>query len=215
MQIIPALLEKSPGGLLANVEKLLPYFPHFQIDIEDRAFVQNKSIRIEDLPKLPTDAAFDFHLMTKDYENDLKLLDELKNNIKIETVFLHFSLNPKYSLLTAKYSSFSLALVLNPEDSVENLLTKYEVSQLPAIQIMSVSPGLQGQDFLPEALKKIEQLRISGYRSKVFLDGGINDKTIPLITSLNYKPDFLVVGSFLVNAEDIAQRVHELNKLLG
>jgi pentose-5-phosphate-3-epimerase len=81
---------------------------------------------------------------------------------------------------------------------------------------MSVNPGRQGQPFLLETLKKIEQLRLLGYRNKIFLDGGINEKTIPEILAQKFLPDVLCPGSFLTKADekDLSKRVDYLFNII-
>jgi pentose-5-phosphate-3-epimerase len=78
---------------------------------------------------------------------------------------------------------------------------------------MSVVPGVQGNPFLPNTLKKIEQLRVLGYRNKIFLDGAVNDKTIPFINKQKFKPDVVCPGSFLTKAKDLEKNVKYLDKL--
>ena len=80
---------------------------------------------------------------------------------------------------------------------------------------MSVNPGKQGSPFIPETLKKIEQLRLLGYRSKIFLDGGVNDQTLPLILNQKYLPDVLCPGSFLTRAKDLEKNIKFLKNSTG
>ena len=61
---------------------------------------------------------------------------------------------------------------------------------------------MEGKPFILEALNKIEQLRQLNYRKKIFLDGAVNDKTLPYINSLKYKPDYICPGSFLAKCSD-------------
>ena len=75
---------------------------------------------------------------------------------------------------------------------------------------MSVTPGVQGNPFSPDTLLKIEQLRVLGYKSKIFLDGAVNDRTLPVINKLKYKPDVICPGSFLTKAKDLEANVKYL-----
>jgi ribulose-phosphate 3-epimerase len=59
---------------------------------------------------------------------------------------------------------------------------------------MSIHPGYSGQEFMPEALARIERLRLllpDGVRVQV--DGGINGKTIA--SARDAGADLLVAGS--------------------
>lgn len=217
MEIIPSVLEKSPSDLLTQIEKLLPYFKSFQIDIADGIFVPNKTVLIEEISEHLTynmkHVTFDFHLMVKEYEREVVKLIKLLKFIKINTVFIHFSLLPNIKHLTTDYP-FTFAPVLNPEDPVEELDKLYQLKIVSAIQIMSVNPGFQGSEFLPETLKKIEQLRLKNYRNKIYLDGGINADSLKTISRQKFLPDVLCPGSFLTQAPDIAENVRILNSFL-
>jgi ribulose-phosphate 3-epimerase len=149
--------------------------------------------------------------MVKDYKTAIEKLEKLRNLIKIKNIFIHLSAIENYQLPTTNYP-FSVSLTLNPEDSVSDLTNHYSLLTTPCIQIMSVIPGFQGSPFLPETLKKIEQLRLLGYKSKIFLDGAVNEKTLPFINSLKYKPDVICPGSFLAKAKDLGVNVKYLEK---
>jgi len=221
MQVIPSILEKDSTSFLTQLNRLSPYFNAFQIDIADGIFVPNKTVQINDLYKVLSikyqeikSLKFDFHLMVKDYEQEIKKLSNLviKEEINIKNVFVHYSLLPNYQLLISNYSNFSFGLVLNPEDSIELLTSNFKLTTIPSIQIMSINPGFQGSEFIPETLKKIEQLRLQDYRNKIYLDGAINQSTLPLITSLEYPPDYICPGSFLTKAENLANNVNYLKE---
>jgi ribulose-phosphate 3-epimerase len=218
MQTVPSLLEKTSEDLIFQINKLSPYFKRFQIDIADGIFVPNKTVQIEEIKDslikdcLNKDSlSFDFHLMVKDYQTEIKKVEELKKIIKINLILIHLSVTTHYSLITS-HSSFPIGLTLNPKDQVSDLTYHYPLDTIPSIQIMSVTPGVQGNPFLPETLIKIEQLRVLGYRSNIFLDGAVNDKTLPMINKLKYKPDVLCPGSFLTKAKDLKKNVEYLNK---
>lgn len=211
MVVFPSILEKTSEELFAQIKKLSKYYSHFQIDIADGIFVQNKTVQIEEITK-PVPYSFEFHLMVKDYKTELEKLKKLRNSWNIKTVLVHASLFPDYTLLTTKFPEFSFGLVLNPEDSVETIKTKYNFQNIPIIQIMSIHPGVQENPFLPEVLQKVEQLRTLGYRNKIALDGAINEKTIPLILAQKYLPDVLCPGSYLTKAENVEDHVRYLTE---
>ncbi len=218
MQVIPAPLEKSSEDLYQQIKKLSPYFKRFQVDIADGIFVPNRTVQIEDISaamkqwdnKILSGLTFDFHLMVKDYESEIKKLTKLRKSMIIKNVFIHFSLLPNYQLLATTYPQFSFGLVLNPEDSVENLTKRYTLNALPYIQIMSVTPGFQGSPFIPETLLKFKKLREKKYQGDLFLDGAINKDTLPTIKSLQFQPDYLCIGSFLTKSPDLQKSLSDL-----
>jgi ribulose-phosphate 3-epimerase len=219
MQICPSMPLPNIKDLAENINRLSPYYDYFQIDIGDGIFVTNRTVQINDILKNYNQfnnyqsLTFDFHLMVSDFEKDIYLLNLLKKLIKIKNIFIHFSAISNFKLKISNLSDIPIGLTLNPEDQVDDLRNHYNLKQIPCLQIMSVVPGVQGNPFLPNTLKKIEQLRLLGYKSKIFLDGAVNDKTLPIINNLKYKPDVICPGSFLTKTNELEKRVKYLLKL--
>ncbi len=227
MQTVPSILEKNPQDLFFQINRLSKYFSRFQIDIADGIFVPNKTVQIDDVFKffeskdfmnfitlqtLKT-LSFDFHLMVSDFKTDISKLNNLKKIINIQHIFIHFSVISDFGFRISDLSPIPIGLTLNPEDQVDDLTSHYNLKQIPSIQIMSVVPGVQGNPFLPSTLKKIELLRLLGYRNKIFLDGAVNDKTLPIINKLKFKPDIICPGSYLTKTKTLKKNVEYLNKL--
>ncbi len=210
MDICPSILESDASNYLLHIKRLSPYFKYFQIDIADGIFVDNKTASLDEVieavkktdPAELKEITLDFHLMVKDYATEIKKLETLKDFVKIENVLVHFGVVNNFGFDVMKFSPFSVGLVLNPDESVDNLKDSFNLEQIPCIQIMSVIPGAQGKPFMPETLNKIDQLRSLDYRSEIFLDGAVNDKTLPAINGMKSKPDFVCPGSFLTKCPD-------------
>jgi pentose-5-phosphate-3-epimerase len=147
--------------------------------------------------------------MVIDYEHSTELIDQIKSLIRIDTVFIHTSLHPHYSLLQKKYPLFRIGLVINPEEDVISIHNSYDFKTISLIQLMTIHPGPQGQPFIHDALNKIEQLQNCGFLGKIYIDGAINETTIPLLKPFLRKSDVLCPGSYLAKspAEDLKRRV--------
>ncbi|MFA6016983.1 MAG: hypothetical protein WC744_02760 [Patescibacteria group bacterium] len=218
MQICPSILEPAADVLIQTINRLSSFYKYFQIDIADGIFVPNKTVQIEEIKDslikdcLHKDSlSFDFHLMVSDFESDIKKLNDLKKLINIKNIFIHLSAIENYlELEIENLSDIPIGLTLNPQDQVSDLTRHYPLNTIPCLQIMSVTPGVQGNPFIPDTLNKIEQLRLLGYRGKIFLDGAVNDKTLPIISKLKYRPDVICPGSYLTKAKDLKQRVEFL-----
>ncbi len=198
---IPALLVKTIEDLNENIKLFAPRYNRFQIDICDDLFVPNKTIDIDDLKKIEssTSNSFDFHLMVNDYEKEISKIEKL--NIKINIVFIHL----KTLFTLPKSNLFNIGLVINPEEEIKKnfeIINKFE-----NIQIMSVIPGFQNQEFIPNSLSKINELKTLGYQGQIYLDGGINESSIALIEKNAFKPDFLCIGSYLKKTIDFTSAV--------
>ena len=75
---------------------------------------------------------------------------------------------------------------------------------------MSVSPGLGGQPFIPDTLRKMENIvkMREGRDIVIGVDGGVNINTIPQVYETGI--DITIVGSGLFEAENIPQRYQDL-----
>lgn len=210
MIIIPAILEKDFVSAKNKIGKLSPYFNRFQIDIADGKAVPNKTFETKDFrPEEFPNLTFDFHLMVKNPEKELEVLEN-KPNVKVVFVnFVSFKENflEKYSI---KYG-----VVLNPADKPEEFLQKSFSKKINHLLIMTVNPGFQGSSFLPEMLEKIKVLRKLGFKGKIYLDGGINEKTIKKILPYRKEIFGLCIGSYFTKAKNPEENLKVLKSLLS
>lgn len=218
MRVTPTILEKTPEELKNTLSRLSPYFNHFQLDIADGKLVPNKTVSLEEISQtvaLPDDLFYDFHLMAVAYQQEVYKVSKLFENVKVDTIFVHTAVNPDIDELEIKYPHFVFGLAINPEENIGTIGQEYDLTNMRAVQIMSIHPGFQGKPFLPETLQKIEQLRNIGYKGLIYLDGSVNEKTIPTIISSKFWPDVLCPGSFLSRADNLEKNVSFLKKLLN
>ena len=79
--------------------------------------------------------------------------------------------------------------------------------------LMTVNPGFGGQEFIEDVLPKIERadaLRNErGHRYLIMIDGGISERTVPLVASRG--ADLLVAGSAVFGTGDIEAAVGRLS----
>ncbi len=218
MKAVPALLNKSVDEMQNQYETLSRYFSHFQIDICDGKLVPNTTITIKELievikkwPEEQTNGKkFDLDLMVTDFSEAIEEISTISNKITISNIFLHSRALKNTPM--PRSNSYAIGIAIDPEDAVSDLDKLFDLKSLKGIQIMTVNPGFQGSPFLQDQLLKIEQLRKIGYRSLIFMDGGINDITIPQLVKLNYRPDVIGMGSFLTKAKNIQERLQFFHK---
>jgi pentose-5-phosphate-3-epimerase len=220
MKVVPALLEQQVDLQKMQLLNLSKHYSRFQVDIADNTLVPNTTTQIDGLLhssffNLVSHVIFDFHLMVSDPKKHIEMIKSLPKK-RVGIILIHKSVFPDYSLITNRYPLFRFGLVLNPEDDVMALSDALIIS-LPAIQIMTIKPGFQGSPFVEESLNKIEQLRKRGFKKEILIDGSVNDKTLPIILSLQYKPDILSVGSFLTKSpkNKFEKRIKYLNSTTG
>ena len=122
------------------------------------------------------------------------------------------------SLNLIKEAGCKAGLVLNPATPV-NLL-EYVLNKLDVVLIMSVNPGFGGQNFIPECLKKIHQVRNlidryteqGGQSIRLEVDGGIKVNNIVEIARAG--ADTFVAGSAIFGHKDYAQQINAMRNEL-
>lgn len=218
MKAVPALLNKTTDEMRSQYEMLRNHFTGFQIDICDGILVPNTTINVQQITKeiesWPAQNVhgkiFDFDLMVADFLPVLDALNKLTKTVTISSVFLHTKALKNTQLPSS--NTYTIGIAIDPDDRIQDLNNQINLKSLNAIQIMTVNPGFQGSPFLENQLVKIEQLRKLGYGAPIYMDGGINDRTIPYMQNLYYKPDVLGMGSFLTKAPKIEERVTYLHQ---
>jgi len=78
------------------------------------------------------------------------------------------------------------------------------------VQIMTVEPGEQGHVFLPEQLKKIQELRAIGFEGEIMIDGGVNLETILEVEKAG--ADVVYIGSVIWKSENPAEMYRKLQE---
>ena len=211
MLIIPAILEKTFSQAKDKITKLSPYFSRFQIDIADGKAVSNKTLKTADFKTEEfSNLTLDFHLMVKNPEKELEALERKRN---INLAFIDIKSAKEEFFKT--YYPFEIGITLNPEDKPEELVQKSFFQRINHVLVMTVNPGFQGSPFLPEMLPKIKTLRGLGFKGKIYLDGGINDKTIKYIKPHKDSIYALCIGSYLTKAQNPKNAKDVLNKSLS
>ena len=86
-------------------------------------------------------------------------------------------------------------------------------SKFPEVQMMSVTPGKQGQQFMVQSLDKVTQLEQMGYTGRVSLDGGINLDSARVISLSSV--DRVSVGSYFQKSENLLSDYQKLHQALN
>ncbi len=212
MEIVPAVLATTEQQFRKQCNTLLPLSSRVQIDIADGQFVPNTTVSAEYIIKylknngsLFQKHTVDFHLMVQDWETVQKTIVTIQNDVALGLILIH-----KRVWLTSREPKHYHCIVYNPDEDIDFTLT----NKFNAVQIMTVLPGKQGNQFLPKNLSKIKQLKDGGFQGKILLDGGINSETLSIVLSQQYLPDIVAVGSYLTTAHDPQTRFARLEKII-
>ena len=101
-----------------------------------------------------------------------------------------------------------VGIALNPDEKIE-LLEPF-LDKIDLILVMSVKPGLPGQEFIKDVLPKIKELRKKINKEKrnilISVDGGVNASNKDFLGDA----DILVSGSFITNSLNMQDAIEEL-----
>ncbi len=173
-----------------------------QVDVMDGRFVPNITFGPQAIRALRplTRLALEAHLMVERPEEFI----ERFARAGADTIIVHQEATPHLHRAIQQIHSFEkkAGVALNPSTPVELL-----AEVLPSLQlvlVMTVNPGFGGQEFIPETLVKIRQVRkaISDLRldCEVEVDGGINVETAPRVVEAG--ANVLVAGSAVFGSKD-------------
>jgi ribulose-phosphate 3-epimerase len=174
----------------------------FQIDVMDGRFVPNitfGTLAIESLRPL-TRLTIEAHLMVEPPEDFIERFAKAG----ADTIIVHQEATPHLhrAIQQIHHLGKKAGVALNPSTPASTL--SEVLGSLQLVLVMTVNPGFGGQDFIPETLSKIRQVRAAirerGLECEVEVDGGINNQTARLVVEAG--ADVLVAGSSVYDSKD-------------
>ncbi len=179
------------------------------LDVMDGHFVPNITIGPPVIAKLRkvSDLVFDAHLMISEPAEYAERFVEAG----ADHVTFHIEATDEPIAIIDKLHKLgrTAGICLNPDTPVEAIA---EVAPLcDMVLVMTVHPGFGGQKFMPEAARKIAQVRqIVGPDIRIEVDGGIDPKTTPIVVS--YGADTLVAGNAIFGKPDRAEAINAIRR---
>ena len=180
------------------------------LDIMDGHFVPNLTFGpmvVESLRKV-TRLPFWSHLMVESPEQFIKSFRDAGSN----GIYVHQEVKASFDSLLDSIHELGIqaGAVINPETGFKTI--RPYLKDIQRILVMSVHPGFGGQEFIPEQLEKIRQLRQlidqSGYDISIEVDGGINLNTVEAIVQSG--ADILTIGSAIYHDSDPGRMLQEI-----
>lgn len=207
-KIIPSILATTEEEFERLLRMLEPHVDRVHLDIGDGDFVSVKTISgYEQLIKMETKVKFDVHLMVSRPEDQMYFWYKTKADrflIHAETDHGHLNLiNQIHS------NDRKVGLVLNPETQID--VIKEVIDNIDFVQFMTVHPGNYGGEFMESVVSKILDFHGQYPNMPVMVDGGVNSETARHLVAVGASS--LVVGSYIVNSDNVGKAIEELNKI--
>jgi ribulose-phosphate 3-epimerase len=181
------------------------------VDIMDGHFVPNLTFGpaiVAALRRL-TGLYLDTHLMVEEPRRYLKSFAEAGAGgltVHIEAA------EPGLALREIRALGLRAGLAVKPGTPLE--AARPLLAEADLLLIMTVEPGFGGQSFREDTLPKLaaagNQRRMTGLAFDLEVDGGINEKTVPLVTARG--ADALVAGNSIFPDPDPAAALHRLRE---
>lgn len=210
IQVAPSILAADFGNLLADIRKIEKETDILHIDVMDGHFVPNISFGVPIIKSIrsATGLKFDVHLMITNPEEYIRIFAEAGADLL--TFHIEAAEDPAALIRMIHSLGRKAGISVHPDTPVEKIFPY--LPDLDLVLIMSVYPGFGGQSFLEEAPARIRTVREEmdriGSNAWLSVDGGVTEKTAPLILSSG--ATLLVAGSAVFgdpNPEDAIRRL--------
>ncbi len=214
MIVSPSLLSANFGNLARDIEMINQSKAQMlHLDVMDGVFVPNISFGfpvikyVQQLCKKPLDV----HLMIVEPQ---KFVNEVRD-CGAQIMNVHFEACNHLDRVVQQIhdAGMQAGVTINPATPV--CLLRDIVEKLDLVLLMSVNPGFGGQQFIPNTLNKVKQLRQlineTGSKAVIEVDGGVNDITGKQLAQAG--ADVLVAGNYVFKAQDPLKAIETLYNL--
>lgn len=181
---------------------------YFHIDVMDGKFVPNVVNPYEHLSN--TLKPLNVHFMVDDPFKYITYYSSLKN---VDMIIFQVEIDDNIDALLDYIKSFNIkcGLAIKPDTDITEISPYLE--KLDEVLVMSVEPGMGGQEFMESSLEKVETLKnIREKRNLNFLigiDGGVNNTNFSKLKDV----DIIAVGSYICKSDNYSEKVNELISL--
>lgn len=214
--IAPSVLSADFANLQRDIEMInSSEADWFHVDVMDGVFVPNISFGFPVLAALNKYAKkpLDVHLMIVNPDQYIERFAEA--GAELITVHYEACTHLHRTIQAIQATGCKASVALNPHTPVA--LLKDILADLDMVLIMSVNPGFGGQQFIPNSLRKIAELRAMAAEVNpallIEVDGGIGVHNTGAL--LRAGANVLVAGNAIFAAPSPAEMIAELKEVDG
>ena len=212
MKVSLSILTVDYYNIENSIKDIIDDLDYIHMDVMDGEFVPNISFGYSFIGALNKriDTTIDTHLMIMHPENYIEQF--VKAGSDYITFHVEADCNVMKTIDLIHSYGVKAGISIKPKTNIEDIL-EY-LPYVDMVLVMSVEPGFGGQSFMPNSIdkcKRLKELRTqNNYNYLINIDGGINDKTAPLIS--NYV-DLAVSGSFVCNNSNPQEALLKLKNI--
>ena len=188
---------------------------YFHIDVMDGKFVKDntteKMIEYSEYISSISSLPLDIHLMVEDVEQYIKSFSVFEPNLITFHIEARKNKEEIFELIKlVKESNSRVGLAIKPNTKIEEIYNY--LPYIHSVLIMTVEPGLGGQELIPETIEKISRMKKYLEQEKLEVDiqadGGINLQNIDLLKQAGVSN--VVVGNALMKTKDKKDMINKL-----
>lgn len=201
VMVAPSVLSADFTKLASELDSISDAdYIHF--DVMDGSFVPNISFgpAILSAVKRASNIPVDCHLMIDNPEGMIDAFIAAKP--EIITFHLEATRHAHRLIKYIQSCGVKAGVVLNPQTPV--CMLEDLIEDVDMVLIMSVNPGFGGQSFIPNALKKLREVKVicdaHDVSPLIEIDGGVSDKNAAEVVAAG--ANVLVAGSAVFKQED-------------
>lgn len=205
-EVIPGILEKKWSEIERKLELVRPFTKTVHVDIIDGKFVDNTTfLDPEPFRKYADDFLLELHMMVEDPLSYLKPWAEAG----FKRFIGHIEKMPDPVEFVAQGQLLGAVGLALDEPTTIDVLKDINLNDLDSILIMSIKAGMSGQEFKPELLEKVNEIRNKYKFLTIEVDGGINEETI--IKAKDVGANRFVSTSYLFTSENPIETFKKLS----
>ena len=216
VEVSASILNMDNENAIKNLYELeTALIDYFHIDVMDGKFVKDntteKMIEYSEYISSISSLPLDIHLMVEDVEQYIKSFSVFETNLITFHIEARKNKEEIFELIKlVKESNSRVGLAIKPNTKIEEIYNY--LPYIHSVLIMTVEPGLGGQELIPETIEKISRMKKYLEQEKLEVDiqadGGINLQNIDLLKQAGVSN--VVVGNALMKTKDKKDMINKL-----
>ena len=216
VEVSASILNMDNENAIKNLYELeTALIDYFHIDVMDGKFVKDntteKMIEYSEYISSISSLPLDIHLMVEDVEQYIKSFSVFEPNLITFHIEARKNKEEIFELIKlVKESNSRVGLAIKPNTKIEEIYNY--LPYIHSVLIMTVEPGLGGQELIPETIEKISRMKKYLEQEKLEVDiqadGGINLQNIDLLKQAGVSN--VVVGNALMRTKDKKDMINKL-----